>query len=59
MDRKVAALCEDISNANDELDDLDDEDEDDEDAPVKAQSRQVSHLRELWLRRLRLSCQVA
>ncbi|KAF0287224.1 Intraflagellar transport protein 74 [Amphibalanus amphitrite] len=43
MDRKVAALCEDISNANDELDDLDDEDEGDDDAPPAAtQARQDS-----------------
>ena len=42
MDRKVAALCEDISNANDELDDLDDEEEEEEDAPARAKSQQVS-----------------
>ena len=42
IDRKVAALCEDISNANDELDDLDDEDEEEDDTPAKAKSRQVS-----------------
>ena len=47
MDRKVAALCEDISNANDELDDLDDEDDDDEDDVAKAQTRQVGHWRKL------------
>ena len=41
MDRKVAALCEDISNANDELDDLEDEGDDDDDAPAEAPPRQV------------------
>ena len=45
MDRKVAALCEDISNANDELDDMDHDSDDDAEAPLAAaaaQPRQVS-----------------
>ncbi|XP_037078948.1 intraflagellar transport protein 74 homolog [Pollicipes pollicipes] len=38
MERKVAAICEEISDANDQLDDAEDEDED----PLKAEQRRDS-----------------